>query len=381
MQAMRAMVFMLMLVSSTAIKTGSSDDSSEKPIQKVIRLMKEMQTQLDKEAKEDEDMYNKMGCWCDTNEKEKTSAVAVNTQRSTDLSATIEELTAKSASLKTEIEELKKQVEASEASLAESTAIREKEAGEFFDFEKDNIVNTEQLKGAIMTLGKVHGDALDQQSLMQVKQLLKKQRENHRRMFKGKKLSMSLLQDPVESEVDSLLQQAGEAQAPQSGAIFGILKQMKESFETNLASATTEEGSAKDAYASMKSSKTTEINAAQELIDSKTAELAATDSKNAASKEDLEDTDAVIAADTKFLAALKDKCDTATSDYMARSKTRNEEIEAVAEAMEILTGDDAKDLLLKFVQVKSAHTSKNRERASKLVSQLAKNSHNPKLAA
>ena len=370
-----------MLASVAAIKSRSMDDLSEKPIQKVIRLMKEMQSQLDKEAKEDEDMYEKMGCWCETNEKEKTSAVAVNTQRSTDLSATIEELTAKSASLKSDIAELTKQVAASTKSLAESTAIREKEAGEFQEFEKDAIINTEQVKGAIMTLGKVHGDALDQQSLMQVTQLLKKQRENHRRMFKGKKLSMSLMQEPVDSEVDSLLQQAGEAQAPQSGAIFGILKQMKESFETNLASATTEEGSAKDAYASMKSSKTTEINAAQELIDSKTAELAATDSKNAASKEDLEDTDAVIAADTKFLAALKDKCDTATSDYMARSKIRNEEIEAVAEAMEILTGDDAKDLLLKFVQISSSRYSRNRQRAAKLVLQMSKKFKNPKLSA
>jgi hypothetical protein len=113
----------------------------------------------------------------------------------------------------------------------------------------------------------------------------------------------------------------------------------------------------------MKASKTEEITAAEELIASKKAELAATDEKNAASKEDLEDTTATVAADTKFLAELKDKCDTATADYQARSKVRNEEILAVAEAMEILQGDDAKDLLLKFVQVSSARKlSFNRER-------------------
>ena len=95
---------------------------------------------------------------------------------------------------------------------------------------------------------------------------------------------MSLLQDPVEAEVDSMLQQSGEAHAPQSGAIFGILKQMKESFETNLASQTTEETSAKETFASMKASKTEEITSATELIDSKTAELADTDAKNAQSK-------------------------------------------------------------------------------------------------
>jgi len=374
---------LLLAISARGLEVDFSARAWEKPIQKVIRLMKEMQTQLDKEAKDDEDMYDKLGCWCDTNEKEKTKAVAINTQRATDLTAAIEELTAKSASLKADIEDLTKQVASATASLDTSTSMREKEAAEFHAFEKDSIVNTESIKGAIQRLGKVHGAALDQQSLMQIKQILTKHWEAHHRMLKGKfgskKLQMSLVQEPVESEVDALLQQSGHA--PQSGAIFGIMKQMKESFETNLKTAQDDEASAKDTFASMKDSKTKEITSATELIDSKKQELAETDSKNAASKEDLEDTNASVDADTKFLAALKDKCDSATADYVARSKVRNEEIKAVAEAMEILTGDDAKDLLLKFVQVKSAHTSKNRERASKLVSQLAKNSHNPKLAA
>merc|ERR1719161_1024545 len=176
-----------------------------------------------------------------------------------------------------------------------------------------------------------------------------------------------------------MLQQSGEAHAPQSGAIFGILKQMKESFETNLASQTTEETSAKETFASMKASKEEEIKAATELIDSKTAELADTDEKNVASKEDLVDTQNTVDADTKFLANLKDKCDSAQADYNARSKVRNDEIQAVAEAMEILTGDDAKDLLLKFVQVSSRRETRNRAMASKFVAKMAKKWHKPKL--
>jgi len=232
-----------------------------------------------------------------------------------------------------------------------------------------------------MKLGKVHGDALNQDSLIQVKQLLRKHLEAHRRMFAGSKnrRALSLVQEPVESEVDTLLLQA-RGEAPQSGQIFGILKQMKESFETNLASAQTNEASAKDTYASMKGSKTTEINAAQELIDSKKAEMASTDEKNAAAKEDLVDTNTLLASDSTFLVNLKDKCDTATADYMARSKVRNEEIKAVAEAMEILNGDDAKDLM-RFVQVSSARVSKNRENAAKFVSQVGKKLKNPRFAA
>merc|ERR1719217_1257852 len=137
-------VFCLMFVSAAALQVDDLDNDKawEKPIQKVIRLMKEMQSQLEKEAKEDEDTFDKLGCWCDTNEKEKTQANAINSQRITDLTASIEEMTAKSASLKTDLEELAKQVAASTTSLEESTAIREKEAAEFQAFEKDSIQNT-----------------------------------------------------------------------------------------------------------------------------------------------------------------------------------------------------------------------------------------------
>jgi len=380
---LRSSILFLSLSLGAAFSVDFSD-SKEKPIQKVVRLMKEMQAQLAKEAEADEDMNDKMGCWCDTNEKEKTHALAVNNQQVTDLSAAIEEFTAKGASLKTDLEELAKQVAASTASLDESTALREKEAGEFHAMEKDAIVNMESLKGALMVLGKVHGEAslaqLDKASVMQVKQLLKKHFVEHLTMFENtltleeQKAAMNFATNPA-----ALLQE----DAPQSGAILGILKQMKESMETNLASSQKDEENAIATFADMKASKTKEITSAQELIDSKKAELAETDEKNAQSKESLEDTSETIASDTKFLANLKDKCDTALADYMARSKVRNEEITAVAEAMEILTGDEAKDLLLKFIQVKSLKQSRRtaaRERAAKYIQNAAKKLNNPHLS-
>merc|ERR1719243_116531 len=149
--------------------------------------------------------------------------------------------------------------------------------------------------------------------------------------------------------------------------------------ETSLDTGKTEEKTAIETYGSMKASKEEEIAAAEELIDSKTAELASTDEKNVASKEDLADTQSTVDADTKFLANLKDKCDSAEADYNARSKVRNDEIQAVAEAMEILTGDDAKDLLLKFVQVSSLRENrKSRADAAKFVAKMGKKLHNPK---
>merc|ERR1719301_116811 len=159
---------------------------------------------------------------------------------------------------------------------------------------------------------------------------------------------------------------------------------MKESFETNLAESQKDEETAKAEYAEMKSAKEEEISAGEELIDSKKVELGDTDKKNAMAKEDLHDTGATLAADTDFLANLKTKCEKAASEYAARSKIRNEEIKAVSETIGILTDDDAKDLLLKFVQFSSTRsrvTSAARaEQAAKLMQQAPGKLNRPRLS-
>merc|ERR1719388_445894 len=241
-------------------------------------------------------------------------------------------------------------------------------------------MNVESIKGAVMTLSKTQeGAALPQESLLQVKRALHHVlRRNRARVGKG----MSLLQtgDQDDVDVNALLQESGEA--PQSGAIFGILKQMKETMETDLSTSQADEEKAKSDFAEMTADKKAEISAAKELIDAKFVELAETDEKNALSKKDLEDTSAALDADTKFLEELKPKCENAQAEYDARKKVRMEEIGAVSETIGILTDDDAKDMLLKFVQVSSStQITRNRKRAAALLTQKARALHRPRLSA
>merc|ERR1712110_1278322 len=83
-----------------------------------------------------------------------------------------------------------------------------------------------------------------------------------------------------------------QSYAPQSGEIFGILKQMKETFESNLSASQKEELANQKAYEELKAAKEDEIAAGQSQIDKKTQELATTDEKNAQAKQDIEDTKA-----------------------------------------------------------------------------------------
>merc|ERR1719149_435864 len=144
-----------------------------------------------------------------------------------------------------------------------------------------------------------------------------------------------------------------QSYAPQSGAIFGILKQMKETFETNLSSSQKEEMANQKAYEDLKAAKEDEIKAGQDQIDSKTQELADTDEKNAQAKEDIEDTKKSLGADEQFLMMLKEKCSMTDSEREERRKTRQLEMEACSKALAVLSGDDAHDLFTKtfnFVQ-------------------------------
>ena len=90
-----------------------------------------MLKQLEKESADDEDIYEKMSCWCTTNDKEKTKSIKEAETRIADLTTSVEELTASSARLGTEIKNLETEVAANQAALDQATVIREKLLAEF----------------------------------------------------------------------------------------------------------------------------------------------------------------------------------------------------------------------------------------------------------
>merc|ERR1719326_1388369 len=116
-----------------------------------------------------------------------------------------------------------------------------------------------------------------------------------------------------------------QSYAPQSGQIFGILKQMKETFETNLSTSQKEEMQSQQAYESLKAAKEEEIKAGTEQRDTKAQELADTDEKNAQAKQDLDDTRNTLSADEQFLMNLKETCQNTDAEWEERQKARAEE--------------------------------------------------------
>jgi len=356
---MRAFKFLVLATCAAALAVD------EKPITKVVNLLKDMQAELEKEQAADEDLYEQIACWCETNDKGKTGAIDTANERNSDASALIEEMTAKGKQLDEQIEQLKSDVAEKTESLEKSTKIREKEAAEFHTDEMNMMQSIGNLKAAVITLSKTQGGALTQESLLQVRQMLRHQHSQYRRML------VEGFSAEQHQRLISLLQRedttAAASYEPASGAIFGIIKQMKETFETNLVKSQEDEAKAKEDFKEMKGSKSEEISAAEDLIDTQTVELAAANKKNSDSKEELDDTTAALAADTKFLADLKGKCAAVDKQWAERSKARTDEITALSETLEILTGDEARDLAAKttLLQMRSrTHRMTARDRAA-----------------
>merc|ERR1740117_652322 len=175
-----------------------------------------------------------------------------------------------------------------------------------------------------------------------------------------------------------------QSYAPQSGEIFGILNQMKESFEQNLAETQKDEAANVAAFEQLKAAKEDEIVAGQEQIDKKTQELADTDEKLAQSKEDLDDTRASLTEDEAFLMMLKEKCAGTDAEWEERQKTRQLEMEACSKALAVLSSDEAHDLFTKTFNPAFLQEQENNQRraaASKVLKTVALKNSSPRLAA
>merc|ERR1711920_946703 len=81
-------------------------------------------------------------------------------------------------------------------------------------------------------------------------------------------------------------------------------------------------------------------------------------------KEDLDDTQAALAEDQKFLADLEKSCATKTAEWDERSKTRAAELVALADTIKVLNDDDALELFKKTLPSASASLVQLQQRST-----------------
>jgi chromosome segregation ATPase len=371
-----------------ALFAGALADGEPRPVAKVKKLLMDMRHELEGEQAEDESSKEKMECWCHSNSEQKKQAILIANKQIDALTALIGSKTELSAKLTAEIGGLSDEIAKNTDSLNKATAMRDEEYAQFNDEEKDLLQSIDALKNAIVVLGK-HNEA----SMVSVQSVLRQALAGHSDILADMKAEHH-------SVIESFLQIGQPAHfqsyAPQSGQIFGILKEMKEQFERNLAKAQKNEMAGKENYAQLKASKEEEIAAANEAVAAKNEDKADSNEARVNGESDLEDTRNALAADTAFLNDLEERCASFEAEYQERSKTRAEEIAAVGEAMSILDSPEAFDLFGKTTTQTSMETQRQgflqwgavalreqraRDKAEAALIQLVRKNKDPRLAA
>lgn len=380
----------LRLASTSAFSLASKTDVAKtRPVSKVVVLLKDMLNELEKEAEKDEEIYDKMSCWCETNDKEKTKAIADAEAKIDDLTTQIEELTASSGKLASEIKTLTKEASAGQDALDKAIALRQKQLAEFNAEEKDSVQSIAALNAAIIVLKKHQGSSFLQQK--HVRRVVRSMRAAMQ--TQGRFVGSMVLPSHFKTVLSFIQEGAGDLGAestkesqPESVEIFGVITQMKETFEKNLKESQEEEKANLKAYTDLKKAKEAEVSASRQLANKKIQERAEGDEKRASAMEDKDDTQKSLEADREFLAMLKEKCKMTDDAWQKRSKTRQDEMEAVSKAMTVLSDEAAHDLFTRtfnpgLLQKESREHSSRRTEAAALLSKEALRLRSSQLSA
>jgi len=339
MASQRAVV--LIAASMLHMVTAGSDSTSENPIRKVVRLMQDMQKEIEGELEKEKGLFEKFECICTTADDELAAAAEKASGLIKSLTSKLEEESAEKAQLTEELKGHVKDKESSQHDLDKATSLREKEQEETQDSIADSQYSVKALGKAIPAIERGTAGAA---TLMQAEDggRFKKVIESTQTIsaFDRRELLAFINAGTGSSTGDD---------APQSSQVLGILKQMKDDMQKNLDESIENEKVAAVGYADLKAAKGQEIDIAEESIESKekrTGELAVSISQNT---DALEDSQNEYNDASQFLATLKRQCTERQGAWEGRLKLRNEEITAIGEAIGILNDDEALDVFKKAV--------------------------------
>jgi len=314
-------------------RSGAASQISANPIRKVVNLLQAMQKKVQAEGEAEEKLYKKFKCYCKTGGKELSASISAAEEKAPMLSSDIEASSSKLSQLKDDVKTHQDDRASAKDAIAKATAIREKEAAAHAAEKGDYEANIAAIAKAVAALEKgMAGSFLQTPAAQVLKQLVTKE----------------ALMDSDREELMSFLSTAhGSGYVPQSGQITGILKQMGDNMAKGLADATAEEEAAIKAFEELTAAKTKELVALTQSIETKSEQIGEVSVGLVQKKEDLSDTEDTLAEDKKFLANLDASCDKKDKEWEERSKTRAEELVALAETIKVLNDDDALELFKK----------------------------------
>merc|ERR1740122_811378 len=313
--------------------TSNAESAVSNPIRRVVTLLQKMQAQVMEEGRKEEELFGKFQCYCKTGSGDLGASISAAEGKITQDTTSLDEAEAQSSQLTQNLAQHKQDRADAQDASATATALRGKEAATFAKESMDYKTNIAALGSAISALEKGMGGSFLQTTAA----------------AKLRQLTIDMDMSSVDRDALSAFLSVDQSQkyVPRSGEIVGILKQMKDTMEKNLADVTGVEAQAIKDYDALMAAKAKEIAANTRAIETKTERLGLVSVDIVNLQEALDDTTKALRADRQFLANLGTSCATKKSEWEERSKTRADELAALAETIRLLNDDDALDLFKK----------------------------------
>merc|ERR1719399_2417643 len=276
-------------------------------------------------------MYDKYMCYCKNGEETLGKSIADAETRIPQLEANNKEDLALKKQLDAEIAEAKSSRADAKETIAQAEALREKEAAAYAKVKSDADANIGALSGAIPAIEKGMAGAFLQTAAASVL----------------RRLSVSVDMNSEDRDLLASFLSEGSDYAPKSGEILGILKQLKDEMEKDIAEATAAEEKAIADFESLVAAKKKEIEALTAALESKTMRSGELGVKLAEVENEIEDMKEQLAEDKKFLADMEKNCEQKKAEWAEYKKMEAMEMVALADTIKVLNDDDALELFKK----------------------------------
>jgi hypothetical protein len=386
---MKLCVFFLAAV---AFVQGSQQGS---PVTKVLDMLSDLHAKIVKEGQAAQKTYDEFSEWCEDRSKNVAFEIKTGKAEVADLTASIQKEAATITSLSTRVEEIADEISVDDADLQAATKIRNTEAADFKGQEKDLVEVIGMLEKAISILErelKKGGSA----SMMQL-QGAKTMTDALGVMVEASVISTAdskrlaaLVQSSQEAEDGNELgAPAGAVYEGHSGGIIGTMQDLLDKAEAQLRKARESERTSLNNYQTLKLSLDDEIRfAMRDMAAAKKGRATAEEGK-ATAEGDLSVTQKDLDEDSSTLSTLHQDCRTGADDFQSESKSRSEELNALATATKVMKETrnvgGAEEQAYSFVQVDSQSSLSTAAdlvnfEAVRLVRDLARTQNSPALA-
>jgi chromosome segregation ATPase len=288
--------------SKSGLLTMMANHAANDPFAKVKKMIQDMLVKLMEEANAEADHK----AWCDTELATNQQTREQLTASVTDLTAQVDELTAQVSKLGRDISQLSDEIAELDAAVAKATNDRANEKADNAQTLKDAQAAQTAVAQAIQVLKDFYASAAEATALAQ---------------------STVAINEPYKGMQD------------EGGGVLGMLEVIQSDFARLESETTSAEDTGQREFDKFSADSSQDKAVKQTEIDHKTLKKQQSEAKLATANKELEDTNEELTAAMNYYEKLKPSCLDSGMSYADRKQRREEEIDSLKEALNILSGE------------------------------------------